>query len=171
MTKTYYIGLDVHKDSIAIAYALEGSRKDAIYHGTCGGTNLAAERALRKLAEKLGVKLQEMKICYEAGPTGFVLARRLLQLKVECMSCRPPKPSANPTSELKPTSEMLRKSRNSSATATSQKFVFHHHLTKRCAIFAAPAPTQAMTYRAQNNASAPYSFATAFATMESAFED
>ena len=79
MNKTYYIGLDVHKETIAIAYALEGSRKDATYHGTCGGTNLAAERALRKLAEKLEVKLQDLKICYEAGPTGFVLARHLLR--------------------------------------------------------------------------------------------
>ena len=35
--KTYYIGLDVHKETIAIGYAEEGSRKEATYHGTCGG--------------------------------------------------------------------------------------------------------------------------------------
>ena len=83
MNKTYYIGLDVHKDTIAIAHTFEGSREDATYHGTSGGSNLAAERALRKLAKKLGVKLQELKVCYEAGPTGFVLARRLNQLGAE----------------------------------------------------------------------------------------
>jgi transposase len=79
MTKTYYIGLDVHKETIAIAYALGGTRKDAVYHGECGGSVLSAERALRKLAEKLGVEFTSLKVCYEAGPTGFVLARRLIQ--------------------------------------------------------------------------------------------
>ena len=101
MNKTYYIGLDVHKETIAIAYALEGSRKDATYHGTCGGTNLAAERALRKLAEKLEVKLQDLKICYEAGPTGFVLARRLLQLKVDCVVMSPSKTERKPNERIK----------------------------------------------------------------------
>ncbi len=66
--------------SIAIAYTHEGSRQNSTYCKTCGGSNLSAERALRSLAEKLGVKLQELKICYEAGPTGFVLARRLVLL-------------------------------------------------------------------------------------------
>lgn len=101
MNKTYYIGLDVHKDSIAIAYALEGSRSDATYQGSCGGTNLAAERALRALAKKLKVKLQDLKVCYEAGPTGFVLARRLNQLKVECVVMSPSKTERKPNERIK----------------------------------------------------------------------
>lgn len=56
MTKKYDIGLDVHKDSIAIAYTHEGSRREAAFHGTCGGSNLAIERALRALAKKLNAK-------------------------------------------------------------------------------------------------------------------
>ena len=56
-------------ETIAIAYTFSGTRDTAIYHGECGGSNLAAERALRKLAAKLGVKLQDLHICYEAGPT------------------------------------------------------------------------------------------------------
>jgi hypothetical protein len=43
MKKKYYIGLDVHKESIAIAYTWAGSRKEATYHGECGGSNLSAE--------------------------------------------------------------------------------------------------------------------------------
>lgn len=101
MTKTYYIGLDVHKDSIAIAYTHEGSRKEAAFHGTCGGTNLAAERALRALAKKLGVKLRELKVCYEAGPTGFVLARRLRQLKVDCVVMSPSRTERKPNERIK----------------------------------------------------------------------
>lgn len=101
MKSPYYIGLDLHKDSIAIAYALGGSRKPASYFGECGGSNLAAERALRKLAKKHGVKLQDLKICYEAGPSGFVLARRLLQLGVECVVVSPSKTQRKPHEKIK----------------------------------------------------------------------
>jgi len=101
MTKTYYIGLDVHKDTIAIAYTLEGSRKNATYHGTCGGSNLAVENALRKLAKKLGCTLQDLKVCYEAGPTGFVLARRLLQLKVDTVVMSPAQTERKPNEKIK----------------------------------------------------------------------
>jgi transposase len=101
MKKTYYIGLDVHKDSIAIAYALAGSRREPTYHGQCGGSNLAAERALRALAKKLGVAFKELKVCYEAGPTGFVLARRLRQLGLECVLMSPSKTSRKPNEKVK----------------------------------------------------------------------
>lgn len=68
MDNRYYIGLDVHKDSIAIAYAPGGSRDDATYFGTCTGSVLTAERSLRKLAKKLGVGFRDLRVCYEAGP-------------------------------------------------------------------------------------------------------
>ena len=101
MNKTYYIGLDVHKESIAIAYTHEGSRKDPTYHGSCGGSNLALENALRKLAKKLDVKFQDLKVCYEAGPTGFVIARRLLQLKVSCVVMSPSQTERKPNEKIK----------------------------------------------------------------------
>lgn len=101
MTKKYYIGLDVHKDSIAIAYTHEGSRQEAAFHRTCGGSNLAIERALRTLAKKLGVKLEDLNVCYEAGPTGFVLARRLRQLKVNCIVMSPSKTERKPNEKIK----------------------------------------------------------------------
>lgn len=101
MKVTYYIGLDVHKDSIAIAYTSSGSRKDPIYHGPCGGSNAAAERALRALAKKLDRRLQDLKVCYEAGPTGFVLARRLRQLKVDCVMMAPSRTERKPHEKIK----------------------------------------------------------------------
>ena len=101
MKKTYYIGLDVHKESIAIAWTENGSRKTPTYWGECGGSNLAAERTLRKVAKKLGVKLQDLKVCYEAGPSGFVLARRLLQLGVECVVMSPSKTQRKPNEKIK----------------------------------------------------------------------
>lgn len=101
MKETYYIGLDVHKDSIAIAFALGGSREDAVYHGECGGSILSAERALRKLAKKLEVPFRELKVCYEAGPTGYVLARRLLELGLECVVIAPTKTTRKPNEKVK----------------------------------------------------------------------
>ncbi len=101
MKKTYYIGLDVHKESIAIAYTWEGSRKEAVYHGSCGGSNPAAESALRKLAKKLEVGFKDLKVCYEAGPTGFVLARRLRKLGLECVLMSPSKTERKPNEKVK----------------------------------------------------------------------
>ena len=101
MNETYYIGLDVHKDSIAIAYSPEGSRKDPVYYGECGGSITAAERTLRKIAKLLGQKLQDLKVCYEAGPTGFVLARRLITLGVDCCLMAPSKTERKATEPIK----------------------------------------------------------------------
>ena len=97
----YYIGLDVHKETVAIAYIKSNSRGEAIYHGTCGGSNTAVERALRKLAKQLGVTLQNLNICYEAGPTGFVLGRRLIKLGLECVLCSPSKTERKPGEKIK----------------------------------------------------------------------
>ena len=101
MNKNYYIGLDVHKETIAIAYTKEGSRKEPTYHSTCGGSNPAAERALRSLARKLKVAFKDLRVCYEAGPTGFVLARRLLHLGVECVVMSPSKTERKPGERVK----------------------------------------------------------------------
>ena len=101
MNKQYYIGLDVHKDTIAIAYISSTSRQDAIYHGTSSGSSQACERALRKLAKKLDVSLQDLNICYEAGPTGFVLARHLISLGVDCVLCSPSQTERKPNERVK----------------------------------------------------------------------
>jgi transposase len=101
MNKKYYIGLDVHKESTAIAFTFEGSREDSVYHGTCGGSNLAIERALRALAKKLKMPFRELHVCYEAGPTGFVLARRLHQLKINCVVMSPSKTERKPNEKIK----------------------------------------------------------------------
>ncbi|WP_226895674.1 IS110 family transposase [Luteolibacter marinus] len=101
MKTTYFIGLDAHKDSIAIAHALGGSRAQAVYHGTCGGSITAIEAALRKLAKKLGVAFRDLKVCYEAGPTGFVIARRLVRLGLDCVVMAPTKTTRKPNEKVK----------------------------------------------------------------------
>ncbi len=81
MKHTYHIGLDVHAKNTSIACAgCDGSLE---YYGACASSNLSVERTLRKLATRIGAEFQSLKVCYEAGPTGFVLARRLMQLGLE----------------------------------------------------------------------------------------
>jgi len=101
MKPTYYVGLDVHKETISIAYALGGSRDDATYHGQCGGSVAAAVKALQKLAEKLKIEIRDLKVCYEAGPTGFVLARQLIKKGVDCVLMSPSKTERKPGDKIK----------------------------------------------------------------------
>ena len=101
MKETYYIGLDVHKETIAIAYACASGRGEGIYHGQCGGSVPVAVNALRKLATKLGVEFKDLKVCYEAGPTGFVLARRLIRYGLDCVLMSPSKTERKPGDKIK----------------------------------------------------------------------
>ena len=101
MNTTYYIGLDVHSQNTAIAHALEGSREDPVFFGSCGGSVQNVERILRKLAKKLEVEFKDLKVSYEAGPTGFVLARRLISLGLECVVTAPTKSERKPGDKVK----------------------------------------------------------------------
>lgn len=88
MKTKLYIALDVHKNSIVVATAhADGSEPKS--YGKWGGSNLCAERGLVKLRQKFEVDKADLSIVYEAGPTGFVLARRLLQLGYHCIIVGP----------------------------------------------------------------------------------
>jgi transposase len=84
--KLMFIGLDVHAKNITIALA-EGGGGEARLYGTIPNDLHALERVFAKLRKAHpGV---ELRVCYEAGPTGFVLARRLAQLKIHCTLVAP----------------------------------------------------------------------------------
>jgi transposase len=68
---TVFVGLDVHKDTIAIAVAEDG-RGEPRFVGTCG----PQLRELLKTLAHLGERSHTL-IAYEAGPSGFALARQL----------------------------------------------------------------------------------------------
>ncbi len=80
-----YVGLDVHKDSISIAVAEHG-RDPAKFLGHIPND---LTRLLRKL-EKLG-PAERVQVCYEAGPTGYGLHRRLVELGHDCQVIAPSK--------------------------------------------------------------------------------
>ena len=79
-----YVGFDVHKDTIAVGVADEGQQPR--YLKTISHDLHAVEKLIHELRQKGKVQL---KVCYEAGPTGFVLARRLLAWGIECQVVAP----------------------------------------------------------------------------------
>jgi transposase len=68
---TKFVGLDVHKDTIVIAVAESGRDAARVL-----GTVPYQWKALRKVLDKLGPP-SAVHCCYEAGPTGYGLARAL----------------------------------------------------------------------------------------------
>ncbi|MDA0953505.1 MAG: IS110 family transposase, partial [Proteobacteria bacterium] len=69
MTITHYVGLDVHKDTIAIAYAHTNTRTDPVFIGTTEFSPGKVKKAVSKLASPASIR-----ICFEAGPCGYGLA-------------------------------------------------------------------------------------------------
>lgn len=81
--KKVYIGMDAHKASIVIALAFSG-RGDPEPYGKSPSDLNSFLKVLRRIMEKHSLAKEEVCLCYEAGPTGFVLARRLRELGYAC---------------------------------------------------------------------------------------
>ncbi len=86
MEKTItYIGLDLHKKSIAVAVAAGGLRGEVRYFGEIANTALA----LNKLAGKLSRRTGGLRFCYEAGACGYGVYRHLRGLGHGCAVVAP----------------------------------------------------------------------------------
>ena len=75
--KVRFLGLDVHAETIAVAIAEPEGEVRSL------GTIANRAESVRKLVRKLG-PVEQLKACYEAGPTGYVLYWQLAELGVSC---------------------------------------------------------------------------------------
>jgi transposase len=79
-TKTLYVGLDVHKESIAVAYAPEERGAEVVSLGSIGTRQCDIDKLIRQLQAK-GAQLV---FVYEAGPCGYWLYRYLTRRGLSC---------------------------------------------------------------------------------------
>ena len=77
-----FLGLDVHAETIAVAVCESNGEVRSL------GTIANREDSIRKFIKKLGSP-EQLRACYEAGPTGFVLYWQLTQLGVDCAVVAP----------------------------------------------------------------------------------
>jgi transposase len=75
-----FVGLDVHKDSIAVAHAQGQSADPPVFVGTVG----TRQADLTKLVRRLQAKTPELIFAYEAGPCGYGLYRDLTAQGFTC---------------------------------------------------------------------------------------
>jgi len=77
MSKVRFVGLDVHAETIAVAVAEPDGEVRSL------GVIPNRPESVRKLAKKLG-PAEQLRVCYEAGPTGYVVYWQLTGLGVRC---------------------------------------------------------------------------------------
>ncbi len=79
-----YVGLDVHKETIAVAVA----HQEPPLHVEHLGEIANRPEAIRKLIDRIRDRHQ-LRVCYEAGPCGYTVYRQLHAMKVDCVVVAP----------------------------------------------------------------------------------
>jgi transposase len=72
-SRPLYVGLDVHKESIAVAYVAKAHGAEVVSLGTLGTRQCDIDQRLRRLQSKSS----QLVFVYEAGPWGYWLYRDL----------------------------------------------------------------------------------------------
>ena len=80
-----YVGLDAHKETIAVAVALPG-REEPVYRR---GEIRNQRSSLRRLVGKLSSHGEVLSFCYEAGSCGYGVYREFVATGHDCMVVAP----------------------------------------------------------------------------------
>lgn len=80
-----YIGLDVHKETIAVALAEGSMRGEVREYGQISNT----PAALTRLSIKLSRPGSVLRFCYEAGPCGYGIQRQMAAAGHDCVVVAP----------------------------------------------------------------------------------
>jgi transposase len=84
-SSTLFIGMDVHKDSIAVAYVAQDHGAEVIYLGSIGTRQCDIDQLIRKMQSKA----KHLIFVYEAGPCGYWLYRYLSKKDHDCWVVAP----------------------------------------------------------------------------------
>jgi transposase len=82
---TIYVGLDVHKESIAVAYIAQEPHAEVVSLGNIGTRQCDIDKRIRRLQSKS----PHLVFVYEAGPCGYWLYRSLTQKGQVCWVVAP----------------------------------------------------------------------------------
>ena len=92
-----FVGLDVHKENIAVAVAEDGHNREIRSHGTIENTPTHFD----KLLKRLSASKKELRFCYEAGPCGYRLYRQIIGAGHQCMVVAPSSVPTKPGDRVK----------------------------------------------------------------------
>jgi transposase len=118
-SRTLFIGMDVHKDSIAVAYVAQDHGAEVTYLGTIGTRHGDIDKRIRTMQSKATHRI----FVYEAGPCGSWLYRSLTKKGYDCWviapSLIPKKPGDRVQTDRRDAVQLARLARSGDLTAVS----------------------------------------------------
>jgi transposase len=115
-SRTLYVGMDVHKESIAVASVAQEHGAEVVSLGTIGTRHCDLDKLLRQLQSTS----QQLGFVYAAGPYGSWLSRSLMTKGDVCWvvapSLRPTKPGDRVTTDRRDARQLARLMRSGDLT-------------------------------------------------------
>ncbi len=115
-SSTLYIGMDVHKDTIAVAYVATAHDAEVVFLGTIGTRHCDLDQLIRRMPSKAN----QLIFVYEAGPCGYWLSRDLTEKGYDCWvvapSLIPKEPGDRVTTDRRDAMQLARLARSGDLT-------------------------------------------------------